>query len=84
MAALVGAGLVVKLWPMIVAVVVVAVAARLTRRAVTHRAERVEAERRLLAGLVQRADQQRALLLAGDERGGTFGEFSLCRNMIRA
>jgi hypothetical protein len=45
-----------------------------TRRAVDRRAERVEPERRRLAGLVARADQQHDWVMQGDRRG-TFGEY---------
>jgi len=46
----------------------------LGRRAVESHAQRVEAERRRLAGLVARADAQYRMAVEGDERG-VFGEF---------
>jgi len=73
LAVLIAAALVVKFWPVIVAVVGVIVAVHWGRRAVDRHAERVEAERRRLAGLVARADQQHNWTVQGDPRG-TYGE----------
>lgn len=64
----------VKLFWWIVGIVGVVAAVYLVRRAVDRHAERVEAERRRLAGLVARADQQHRWVLGGDERG-VWGEF---------
>jgi hypothetical protein len=66
--------LVVKFWPVIVGIVGVIVAGYWVRRAADRHAERVESERRRLAGLVARADQQHAWVMQGDERG-VDGEF---------
>jgi hypothetical protein len=73
--ALIVAALVVKYWWVIVAVVGVIVAVHWGRRAVDRHAERVEAERRRVAGLVTRADRQHAWVMGGDERG-VYGELS--------
>ena len=62
--------LVVTVWAVIVGTVCVAVAVRMADR----RAERIEAQRRRLAGLAARADEQNRLVMAGDERG-VYGEF---------
>ena len=67
--------LAVKFWWLIAAVVGLFCVAHWTRRAVDRHAERVEAERRRLAGLVARADQQYAWVMQGDVRG-VYGEFS--------
>jgi hypothetical protein len=45
------------------------------RRAADRHAERVEAERRRLAGLVARADQQQEWIMGGDEPG-VYSEYS--------
>jgi hypothetical protein len=74
-ALLVAVALVVKFWWLIAAVVGMFCAVRWTRRAVDRHAERVEAERRRLAGLVACADQQHAWVMQGDRRG-TFGDES--------
>jgi hypothetical protein len=44
------------------------------RRAVDRHGERVAAERRRVAGIVARADEQHAWIMAGDERG-MYGEY---------
>ena len=66
-------GLVVKFWPVIVGAIGLIVAVYWSRRAVDRHAERAEAERRRLAGLVNRADQQHNWVMQGDPRG-TYGE----------
>jgi hypothetical protein len=58
------------IWAVIVGAVCVAVAVRMAHR----RAKRIEAQRRRLAGLAARADEQNRLLMQGDERG-VYGEF---------
>jgi hypothetical protein len=68
-------GIVVRYWYLIAAVAGMMVAAHWTRPAVDRHIERVEAERRRVAGLVARADQQHAWVMQGDERG-VYGEFS--------
>ena len=73
-AMLIAVSLAVKLFWWIVGIVGVIVAVHWGRRAVDWHAERVEAERRRLAGLVARADQQHRWVLAGDERG-VYGEY---------
>lgn len=73
-AALIVAVLVAKVWPVLVAIIGMTVGAYWTRRAVDRHAERVEAERRRVAGLVARCDEQHAWLCADDERG-LYGEF---------
>jgi hypothetical protein len=75
LALLIGVALVVKYWWLIVGIVAVTYAGYRVVRAVDRHAERVEAERRRLAGLVARADQQHAWVMQGDERG-VYGEFS--------
>jgi hypothetical protein len=70
---LIVAALVVKFWWLIVAVVGMFCAAHWTRLAVDRHTERVEAERRRLAGLVARADRQHNWVMQGDPRG-TYGE----------
>jgi hypothetical protein len=75
LALLIGVALVVKYWWLIVDIVAVTYAGYRVVRAVDRHAERVEAERRRLAGLVARADQQHAWVMQGDERG-VYGEFS--------
>jgi hypothetical protein len=67
-------GLVVKFWPVMVGVIGLIVAAYWGRLAVDRHAERVEAERRRLAGLLARTDQQHRWVLASDERG-VYGEY---------
>jgi hypothetical protein len=62
-------GAVLYVSPWIVGIVGVAVAVHWARRAADRHADRVEAERRRLAGLVARADQQHEWVLAGDPRG---------------
>jgi len=74
LAVLVVVALVVKFWWLIVAVVVMFCVAHWTRRAVDRHAERVEAEQRRLAGLVDRPDRQHNWAMQGDPRG-TFGEY---------
>jgi hypothetical protein len=74
LAALILAALVVAYWPVIVSVVAAIVAVTWAVRAGNRRAERVEAERRRLAGIAARADRQHKFVLAGDERG-VFGEY---------
>jgi hypothetical protein len=73
-ALLIVVALTVKFWWVIAAVVGMFCAAHWTRRAVDRHAEHVEAERRRLAGLVARADQQHNWTMQGDPRG-TFGEY---------
>jgi uncharacterized membrane protein len=75
LALLIGVALVVKFWWLIVGIVAVTYTVYRAVRAVDRHAERVEAERRRLAGLVARADQQHAWVMQGDERG-VYGEFS--------
>jgi hypothetical protein len=75
LAPLIGVALVVKYWWLIVGIVAVTYAGYRVVRAVDRHAEPVEAERRRLAGLVARADQQHAWVMQGDERG-VYGEFS--------
>jgi hypothetical protein len=57
-------------WAVIIGAVCVAVAVRWAHR----RAERIEAQRRRLASLADRADEQNRLVMQGDERG-FYGEF---------
>jgi nitrate/nitrite transporter NarK len=57
------------------AIVVVVKAVRWGRRAADERAERIAVERRRLAGLVARADQQHDWTMHGDPRGTYGGEF---------
>jgi hypothetical protein len=66
---LVAAALVVKLWPWIVGIIAVIVAAVWARRAADRLAGRIEAKRRRLAELAARADQQHAWVMEGDDRG---------------
>jgi len=75
LAVLIAAALAVKYSWLIVSIIGVIVAVHWGRRAVDRHAERVEAERRRLAGFVARADQQHAWVMQGDERG-VYGEFS--------
>jgi nitrate/nitrite transporter NarK len=60
------------------AIVVVVKAVKWGRRAADKRAARVEAERRRLAELAARADQQHRWVIKGDERG-IYGEFPAAR-----
>ena len=69
------AALAVKYSWLIVSIIGVIVAVHWGRRAVDRHAERVEAERRRLAGFVARADQQHAWVMQGDERR-VYGELS--------
>jgi hypothetical protein len=71
---LVVVALVVKFWWLIAAVVGMFCAAHWTKRVVDSHAERVDAERRRLAGVVARADQQHVWAMQGDPRG-MFGEY---------
>jgi hypothetical protein len=73
-ALLVVVALVVKFWRLIAAVVGMFCAVHWARRVADRHAERVEAERRRLAGLVARADEQHEWIRSGDERG-VWGEF---------
>jgi hypothetical protein len=73
-ALLVVVALVVKFWWLIAAAVGMFCVVHWTRRVADARAERVEVERRRLAGLVARADRQHNWVLQGDPRG-TFGEY---------
>lgn len=75
LALLIGVALVVKYWFVIAGGIGVIVAVHWGRHAVDRHAERVEAERRRLAELVARADEQHAWVMQGDERG-VYGEFS--------
>jgi lysylphosphatidylglycerol synthetase-like protein (DUF2156 family) len=60
----------VTVWSVIIGAICVAVAVRRAQR----RAERIEAQRRRLAELATRADEQDRLVMRGDERG-VYGEF---------
>ena len=60
----------VTVWAVIIGAVCVAVAARMAGR----RTERIEVQRRRLASLAARADEQNRLWMRGDERG-VYGEF---------
>jgi hypothetical protein len=71
---LIGVALVVKLWPVIVGTLGLIAAVYWGRRAVDRHAERVEADRRGLAGLCGRAEAQHNWTLQGDERG-LYGEY---------
>lgn len=73
-ALLVVVALVIKFWWLIAGIIGLVAAGYWGRRLADGHAERVAAERRRLAGLVTRADQQHAWIRAGDERG-VFGEF---------
>lgn len=66
-------GLVARYWYLIAAVVTMFCAAHWSRLAVDRHFARVDAERRRVAGLVARADQQHNWTLQCDPRG-TFGE----------
>jgi hypothetical protein len=74
LAVLIAAALILKYWPAIVGIIAVTYAGYRVVRAVERHAERVEADRRRLAGIAVRADRQHAWVLAGDERG-VFGEY---------
>jgi hypothetical protein len=74
LAALIAVAIVVKFWPVIVAVIGVIAAGYWGRRLADRHAERVEAERCRLAGLRGRAEAQHIWALQGDERGW-FGEY---------
>ena len=74
LALLIGVALVVKFWWLIVGIVAVTYAGYRAVRAVDRHAERVEAERRQLADLAARADQQHRWIMEADERG-TYGEY---------
>lgn len=66
-------GLVVRYWYLIAAVVGMVVAAHWSRLAVDRHFARVAAERRRLAEIAKRADQQHEWAKIGDPRG-TYGE----------
>jgi hypothetical protein len=74
LAALIGVAVVGTVWAVIVGSVCVAGALRWAHRVADRRAERIEAQRRRLAGLAARADEQNSLVMQGDERG-VYGEF---------
>jgi hypothetical protein len=74
LAALIGVVTVVTVWAVIVGSVSVAVGVRWAHRVGDRRAERIEAQRRRLAGLAAQADEQHHLVMQGDERG-VYGEF---------
>ena len=74
-ALLVAVGLVVKFWWLIAAVAGMFCAAHWTRLAVDRHTERIVTERRRLAGLVARADQQHNWVMQGDPRGTYGSEF---------
>jgi hypothetical protein len=63
----------VKYWWLIACLIGSIVAVYRAVRAFDRHDDRVEAERRRLAGIVARADQQHAWVMQGDPRG-TFGE----------
>ena len=73
-ALLVVVALVVKFWWLIAGIVAVTYGVYRAVRAIDRHAERVEAERRRLAEIAARADEQHRLVLAGDDRG-VFGEY---------
>jgi hypothetical protein len=66
---LVVSALVVKFWPVLVGGIGMIVAVYWGRRVADRHAERIEAERRRLAGLMGRADAQHNWTLQGDDRG---------------
>ena len=66
---LVVSALVVKFWPVLVGGIGMIVAVSWGRRVADRHAERIEAERRRLAGLMGRADAQHNWTLQGDDRG---------------
>jgi hypothetical protein len=72
---LIGVALVVKFWPLIVGLLGLVAAVHFGRRAVDRHAERVEADRRRVAGLRGRAEAQHNWMLQGDERR-LYGEYS--------
>jgi hypothetical protein len=74
LAGLIVAALIIKYWPVIIGMIGLIVAACWGRRLADRHAERVEAARRRLAGIVVRADQQHAWVMQGDPRG-TYGEY---------
>jgi hypothetical protein len=67
-------GLAVKFWWLIAGIIGVIVAVYWGRCAADRHAERVEAERRRLAEIAARADQQHEWVMQGDDRGH-FSEF---------
>jgi hypothetical protein len=71
-ALLIGVALVVKFWWLIVGIVAVTYAGYPVVRAVDRHEECVEAERRRLAEIAERADQQHDWAMRGDPRG-TYG-----------
>jgi hypothetical protein len=71
---LVGVALVIKLWPVIVGVIGLIVAAYWGRRVADCYVERRAAARRRVAGLVARADRQHNWVMQGDPRG-TYGDY---------
>ena len=71
---LVVSALVVKFWPVLVGGIGMIVAVYWGRRVADRHAERIEAERRRLAGLMGRADAQHNWTLQGDDRG-LYGEY---------
>ncbi len=73
----------VKYWWLIAAVVGMFCAVHWTRRVADRHAERVEAERRPLAGLVARANQQHNWTMQGDPQG-IYDENLGRANVIRA
>ena len=75
LAALIVAVLVVKFWPVLVAILGVIAAGYWGRHVADRHAACVEAERRRLAEIAARADEQHAWVMAGDERG-VYGEYS--------
>jgi hypothetical protein len=82
LAVLIAVARVVKFWPLIVGVIGAIVAAYWGRRFADRHAERVEAERRRLAGIVARADQQHAWVLAGDPRGTYVDEIARAKPLF--
>jgi predicted tellurium resistance membrane protein TerC len=75
LAVLIGVALVVKYWWVIVGGVGLIVFVTWVRRVVDRHAERVEAERRRLAEIAERADQQHDWAMQGDPRGTYGSEF---------
>jgi hypothetical protein len=72
-ALLIVVGLLVKMWPVIVGVVGLIVAAYWGRRVADRHVERRAAECRRVAELVARADRQHNWVMQGDPRG-TYGD----------
>ena len=68
-------GFVVKFWWLVLLVVVVAAVDFLLWCGVTFQDVELERKRREHAALVARADEQHALILAGDDRG-IYGEYT--------